>query len=205
MGYSPYSDIIIKMQKELDSKDREITTLKAIMDGELPDSFTEQEKAIIKLRRQLELKDAALEESKLHTVETSRIIDEKDKSITDLQKDNIKLRRHIKELKATIRQERDKWSLERSQLEKRLQNSKRRKGKKSDFEKEFDSIRPSILERDSFKCVECGSNKNLHVHHIVHRKDGGTNDPDNLVTLCRWCHADRHKGEPVYKIMTKGL
>lgn len=202
MTYSPYSDVIIKMQKELDSKDREIEILKSIIDGEAPESFKQQEVAIIKLERQLELKDTALKDAKLRSVGTSRIISDKDKSIADLQKANLELRELITDLKNTIRKERDERTLERSRAEK---EHRKRRNKKSGFEKEFDATRPSILERDNYKCVECGSNKNLHVHHIVHRKNGGTNDPDNLVTLCKWCHAERHKDEPVYHIMTKGL
>ena len=27
-----------------------------------------------------------------------------------------------------------------------------------------------------------------HVHHIIPLKDGGTNDDDNLMALCRSCH-----------------
>ena len=148
------------------------------------------------------MKDKALKESKMRNIGTGRILSEKDNSIAELQKENVELRHHITELKKIIRKERDDRALERSRLEK---SNKNRRNKNSAFNKEFESVRGSILERDNFKCVECGGNKDLHVHHVVHRKHGGTNDPDNLVTLCKWCHAEHHKDEPVYKIMTKGL
>jgi len=31
--------------------------------------------------------------------------------------------------------------------------------------------------------------KELHVHHVVPRSEGGTNDLSNLVTLCSRCHS----------------
>ena len=42
----------------------------------------------------------------------------------------------------------------------------------------------------------CKSTKtHLEVHHIIQRKDGGTDHRDNLVTLCHDCHAALHRGE----------
>ncbi|GAB7057357.1 hypothetical protein JCM16163A_41060 [Paenibacillus sp. YK5] len=66
-------------------------------------------------------------------------------------------------------------------------------------------LRQQILERDGKKCSKCSSKQKLHVHHIVHREDGGSNEPDNLITLCDICHAEEHRGEPVYNIMIKSL
>lgn len=53
------------------------------------------------------------------------------------------------------------------------------------------------------KCALCGSKKELQVHHKTHRKHGGTNAPDNLMLLCDLCHAEQHRGEPVYNLMIK--
>lgn len=33
----------------------------------------------------------------------------------------------------------------------------------------------------------------LNVHHIVPVKDGGGNEPSNLITLCIECHMKRHR------------
>ncbi|WP_306324852.1 HNH endonuclease [Streptomyces venezuelae] len=57
--------------------------------------------------------------------------------------------------------------------------------------------RHAILERDGKRCRDCGDapDKNgvvLHIHHILPVHLGGKNDDDNLVTLCRNCHAGRH-------------
>jgi len=49
-------------------------------------------------------------------------------------------------------------------------------------------IRAAIIERDNFACQRCGKSENLHVHHIIPRISGGTDEPDNLITLCQECH-----------------
>ena len=58
-------------------------------------------------------------------------------------------------------------------------------------------LRYEILERDTFTCQDCGRKRGepgvrLQVHHILPVASGGTNDPDNLITLCDADHAGRH-------------
>lgn len=54
----------------------------------------------------------------------------------------------------------------------------------------------ATLNRDNYKCVDCGfaEKEKLLVHHIDESRKTGVlnNSPDNLVTLCRGCHAKRH-------------
>ncbi|MDQ7826152.1 MAG: HNH endonuclease signature motif containing protein [Candidatus Eremiobacteraeota bacterium] len=47
-----------------------------------------------------------------------------------------------------------------------------------------------ILRRDRFRCQApgCRCRRNLHVHHIIRRSQGGTDNPWNLITLCEACH-----------------
>lgn len=63
----------------------------------------------------------------------------------------------------------------------------------------FDNIKEYIRFRDGFKCRHChrkgGPNVRLEVHHIIRRCDGGTDRPNNLVTLCHECHSALHRGE----------
>ena len=59
----------------------------------------------------------------------------------------------------------------------------------------FDNVKEYVRCRDGYKCRKCGSKTHLEAHHIVQRKDGGSNRPDNLVTLCHDCHAALHRGE----------
>jgi 5-methylcytosine-specific restriction endonuclease McrA len=52
--------------------------------------------------------------------------------------------------------------------------------------------RQRVLERDGNACVLCGtSGQDLEVDHIVRYADGGSNQEDNLRTLCRPCHGKR--------------
>ncbi|MHC9542321.1 MAG: HNH endonuclease [Vulcanimicrobiota bacterium] len=48
----------------------------------------------------------------------------------------------------------------------------------------------AILKRDRFRCQVPGCNcrRNLHVHHIIWRSKGGTDDPVNLIVLCARHH-----------------
>jgi RNA-directed DNA polymerase len=50
-------------------------------------------------------------------------------------------------------------------------------------------IRLAVMQRDGYKCVECGTSSQLQIHHIRPRKKGGTIQMDNLQTLCKSCHA----------------
>lgn len=54
-----------------------------------------------------------------------------------------------------------------------------------------------VFERDGWRCVRCGSMRNLHCHHKVHRGIAGTNrsdDPAGMETLCSACHEKAHGG-----------
>lgn len=48
--------------------------------------------------------------------------------------------------------------------------------------------RSIILERDGNKCVLCGSQEELHIHHIVPLCHDTIDNKNNLVTLCKSCH-----------------
>jgi hypothetical protein len=51
--------------------------------------------------------------------------------------------------------------------------------------------RYAVLERDNFRCVACGATAaqtELHVDHVRPVVAGGTNDLDNLQTLCQRCN-----------------
>ena len=52
--------------------------------------------------------------------------------------------------------------------------------------------RKAIYRRDGFRCAVCGSTRYLQIHHYIHRGQGGTNTPHNLITLCSDCHALAH-------------
>lgn len=54
-----------------------------------------------------------------------------------------------------------------------------------------------IRKRDDYTCQICGKkfppfSPLLHVHHKIPLSQGGTNDSNNLITLCIDCHKDQH-------------
>jgi RNA-directed DNA polymerase len=60
--------------------------------------------------------------------------------------------------------------------------------------RERDQMRLIALRRDNYTCQHCRTTRtNLRVHHIVPKKKGGTDDLDNLITLCHQCHCKVHK------------
>lgn len=66
-----------------------------------------------------------------------------------------------------------------------------------------DTVRVKILERDNFQCRCCGWDPSerqsddprtlLELHHIKHHAEGGSNEPDNLITLCNVHHDEVHR------------
>ena len=62
----------------------------------------------------------------------------------------------------------------------------------------YSSRREAVLHRDNYTCQCCGKkNCRLEVHHIVFRSNGGTDDEENLITLCKECHDGVHAGTVV--------
>ncbi len=51
-----------------------------------------------------------------------------------------------------------------------------------------------VLQRDSWRCQQCGSRTNLQVHHIQLRSQSGSDTDENLITLCASCHSAAHDG-----------
>ena len=57
----------------------------------------------------------------------------------------------------------------------------------------FQNTRHAVLARDNYKCQCCGKkNCGLQVHHIKFRSNGGSDDLENLITLCEDCHKAVH-------------
>ena len=69
----------------------------------------------------------------------------------------------------------------------------------------WENLKAYAKYRDGYKCRACGKSKHkdgvkLEVHHIIRRADGGTDVPENVVTLCHDCHEAHHKGEKKLKL-----
>jgi N6-L-threonylcarbamoyladenine synthase len=60
----------------------------------------------------------------------------------------------------------------------------------------FENIKSYVLSRDSHQCFfKCKDAHKLEIHHIKFRSQGGTDNPNNLITLCSVCHKKVHAGK----------
>src|SRR5437660_10287404 len=66
----------------------------------------------------------------------------------------------------------------------------RARGRRAASWAEWAAIREHVLARAASRCQACRVRRRLDVHHVVKRSQGGSDfDPDQLVALCRSCHA----------------
>lgn len=49
----------------------------------------------------------------------------------------------------------------------------------------------AVWDRDGWRCLTCGSHENLTVDHTVPFSKGGSDDIDNLQTLCGSCNSSK--------------
>lgn len=73
------------------------------------------------------------------------------------------------------------WMYEARTTERRVDTSRRKPISAS--------LRREVFEADAYRCVICGGYDHLQVDHIHPVSKGGTNDRENLQTLCRSCNA----------------
>ncbi|MBW2010820.1 MAG: HNH endonuclease [Deltaproteobacteria bacterium] len=59
----------------------------------------------------------------------------------------------------------------------------------------FWNTRYYVFARDNYTCQICKKKGDiLQTHHIIQKRDGGTDNADNLVSIHAKCHADFHQG-----------
>jgi hypothetical protein len=66
----------------------------------------------------------------------------------------------------------------------------------------FANSKAFVLFRDGYVCQHCkgkSKDKRLHVHHVIFRCNGGSDDESNLATVCKTCHDGVHKGTIIFK------
>jgi len=67
----------------------------------------------------------------------------------------------------------------------------------------FWNVREYVLHRDNHTCQKCkgkSGDKILQVHHIKGKKEGATDRPEELITVCKTCHRRHHKGIDIIPI-----
>jgi len=70
----------------------------------------------------------------------------------------------------------------------------------------FENTKAKVLNRDNYTCQHCkGRRKDskLDVHHIIYRSNGGSDEEDNLITLCHTCHKGVHSKSIKLKLTGK--
>ncbi len=59
--------------------------------------------------------------------------------------------------------------------------------------KSYSGLHRQILLRDGWRCQICGTMQNLQVHHLKLRAQMGSDEEENLITLCAACHEGIHQ------------
>ena len=70
----------------------------------------------------------------------------------------------------------------------------------------FENVKMMVRARNNYTCQHCNGKKKdsrINVHHIVFRSNGGSDEPENLITLCKTCHDALHAGKIKLKLNGK--
>lgn len=69
-----------------------------------------------------------------------------------------------------------------------------------DYPENWNRLRHMVFDRDNYTCQRCGRRTwKPQCHHIKPVKMGGSNHPDNLITVCALCHEEIHKDYILHK------
>jgi len=78
----------------------------------------------------------------------------------------------------------------RAARERRRRGGPRATGRPAASVEEWKAIKTAVVIRAGWRCQACGAGGRLDVHHLVKRAQGGSDlDLDQLVAICRRCHA----------------
>ena len=70
----------------------------------------------------------------------------------------------------------------------------------------FNNTKAFVLHRDNYTCQHCkgkSKDKRLHCHHVIFKTNGGSDEANNLIVLCKTCHNALHDNE--FEIKVKGI
>ena len=63
---------------------------------------------------------------------------------------------------------------------------------------EWEGLIVDLCKRDHYRCRICDKSViagGIDPHHIIHLSQGGSDEIDNLILLCRVCHIKVHTGQ----------
>jgi hypothetical protein len=67
----------------------------------------------------------------------------------------------------------------------------------------FLAVVETAKERSSGLCEKCGGKAKIEPHHIRYCKWGEFDTPENLLMLCRECHANEHRCQRCGRVTLK--
>ena len=82
-------------------------------------------------------------------------------------------------------------TVHQAELEREQDAKRRAEGKHTDYGPKWTEISKRFLKLHPI-CVRCGHKSEVS-HHIIERKQGGSDDWGNLLPLCNVCHTYIHK------------
>ena len=59
----------------------------------------------------------------------------------------------------------------------------------------YEALCKAILQRDGWRCRNCGMRSGLSCHHVVYRSHQGEDTTNNLLVLCSQCHDAVHRSD----------
>jgi 5-methylcytosine-specific restriction endonuclease McrA len=65
------------------------------------------------------------------------------------------------------------------------------------------ATRASVMARDDYRCVYCGTNTSLTLDHVVPWIQGGDHDARNLVVACQTCNSIA--GDRLFRVFSERI
>lgn len=91
------------------------------------------------------------------------------------------------------------WCAEHRKQHYRQEEANRPKDRKKGYGRRWQKLRRVILARDLYLCQACRRATATDVDHITPKVQGGTDEAENLQSLCHACHSRKTAGETLHK------
>ena len=116
------------------------------------------------------------------------------------------LREHKKDVKEYNKEHKEEIKQHNKEFERKLKIEYRMKQRGKKFLNKRDARLYQNVFRECYwdikECMKCWSIEYLQIHHKD--KNWKNNKPENLIMLCKMCHAEAHKWEHCEKLIASG-